>query len=872
MKYLGAVTLCVAWVCIAAENKGEIIVFGDDLGDTGNLQKATNSTIGYNEGRLTNGPTFVEYMATALERQLQSYAYANSTINEQTPSALNDFKIPTLEEQVIEFTEGKRDWIRRKSGVRNSIAVITAATTDLIKSHFWTLSEADRQISAQNMVEGVFSQVRALDKLRFEGIAVTNIPALYIMPRWRLLASVDVLRNFIALINRLFRQSLVDHERTLKDTKLWLLDTESFLLVTANNTFAKSIGAQNTTCSCIAEQGSCTDPADYIFYDDMHMDVRLNHLLGLAAANLVNGGDVQYNATYFRKLAKEYEIGVLYHTTATATQETYTATGAQFLSPGTVVAPMSATAGSTSMSRATDPLHDLGSPAALQYLFALNNSPLLNDPMSSPAVNAMAMAPKYTQPVAGPARTGHIQAPPALIVTSSPATTGALMAVPTTLAHGPGTSSKPVSPAMDNQPPGFFRPSEVFKTPEIRTLPDPQVEERTPELPMFDDVEALGTSTALNALSPRTQTAQAGLSLLAASATYARNSGALTPDMAISPQQQQQQQANSLGSQSPLASDTQVTAPYGAAFLNANGDDPTLMSQPHNSLVQNLSPSMDARHAPLSRALPATSGPLQAGLPANPASMQTLTAATGRLTRNRSLLRQSSGLSNASFYNDLVPQATESFFAPLDEVCSDNEQPQQQQRQQLQIPQAQVPPMGSQFSPIMSQSTATTTQRVGSASPMFLSAHSSLSPLMQPVAPHTAIPSPASTNHMPGSIFAQMPLISPSKESASMETKRRRTGTPHKRDQQRRFNCDLCDRSFARQYNLKTHRLTHFPNSDESRPYKCSSCTKAFTRRHDLHRHEALHNRKGKHICDRCGGGFPRKDSLRTHQKTECSQ
>ncbi|KAJ2451777.1 hypothetical protein EV183_003373 [Coemansia sp. RSA 2336] len=530
------------------------------------------------------------------------------------------------------------------------------------------------------------------------------------------------------------------------------------------------------------------------------------------------------------------------------------AAGAQFLSPGTAVAPMSATVGSTSMSRATDPLHDIGSPAALQYLFALTNSPLLNDGMSSPAVNAMAMAPKYTQPMAGPARTGYVQAPPALIVTSSPATTGALMAAPSTSAHG--LASKAASPAMDNQPPGFFRPSEVFKTPEIRTLPDPQVEERTPELPMFDDVEALGSSTALNALSPRTQTAQAGLSLLAASATYAGNSGALTPDMAISPQQQP---ANSLGSQSPLASDTQATAPYGAAFLN--GNDPTLMSQPHNSLVQGLSPNIDARAA--QSRLPATSGPLQAGLPANPA-MQTLTAATGRLTRNRSLLRQSSGLTNASFYNDLVPQATESFFAPLDEVCSDSEQP-----RQLQIPQTHVPPMGNQFSPIMTQSTATTTQRVGSASPMFVSAHSSLSPLIQPV-PHTAVPSPAATNHMPGSIFAQMPLISPSKDS--LETKRRRTGTPHKRDQQRRFNCDLCDRSFARQYNLKTHRLTHFPNSDESRPYKCSSCTKAFTRRHDLHRHEALHSRKGKHICERCGGAFPRKDSLRTHQKMECPQ
>ncbi|KAJ2451778.1 hypothetical protein EV183_003374 [Coemansia sp. RSA 2336] len=325
MKYLGVVILWVAWICRAAENKGEIIVFGDDLGDTGNLQKATNSTIGYNEGRLTNGPTFVEYMATALERQLQSYAYANSTIAEPSLSTINGFMIPTLEEQVIEFTEGKRDWIRRKSGIRNSIAVITAATTDLVESRLWALSEADRQALAQRLVDGVFSQVRALDKLRFEGIAVTNIPALYIMPRWRLLASVDVLRSFIALANRLFRQALVDHEETLKDTKLWLLDTESFLLVTANNTFARSIGAQNTTCPCITEQGSCMDPADYIFYDDMHMDVRLNHLLGLAAANLVNGGDVQYNATYFHKLAKDYEIGVLYHTTAT-TQATFTST------------------------------------------------------------------------------------------------------------------------------------------------------------------------------------------------------------------------------------------------------------------------------------------------------------------------------------------------------------------------------------------------------------------------------------------------------------------------------------------------------------------------------------------------------------------
>ncbi|KAJ2796741.1 hypothetical protein H4R21_004592 [Coemansia helicoidea] len=102
--------------------------------------------------------------------------------------------------------------------------------------------------------------------------------------------------------------------------------------------------------------------------------------------------------------------------------------------------------------------------------------------------------------------------------------------------------------------------------------------------------------------------------------------------------------------------------------------------------------------------------------------------------------------------------------------------------------------------------------------------------------------------------------------------KRRRSGRAlHKRDQQRRFNCDVCDRSFARQYNLKTHRLTHFPDKEESRPYKCPHCPKAFTRRHDLQRHAILHQRTGKHPCPGCGRAFPRKDSLRSHLKLECS-
>ncbi|KAJ2357782.1 hypothetical protein GGF43_001249 [Coemansia sp. RSA 2618] len=270
-------------VTAASEGKGQVVVFGDDLGDTGNLQKLTNdSTIGYNDGRLTNGPTFAEYMATAMGRSFKSYAYANATVdNEWIPSVVEKHPVPALSEQIIEFTESERDWIRRKSGIHQSIAVVSAGTTD----------------------------VRELSKLGFEGIAVTNLPALYITPRWRMSASVDVLRDFVTEANMLFRKSLIENEQSVKETKLWLLDLESFLLVTANSTFSKTIGAKNSTHACISELGSCADPADFVFYDDIHMDVRLNHMLGLAAANMAGGGDIQYNSTYFGKLASDYEIG-----------------------------------------------------------------------------------------------------------------------------------------------------------------------------------------------------------------------------------------------------------------------------------------------------------------------------------------------------------------------------------------------------------------------------------------------------------------------------------------------------------------------------------------------------------------------------------
>ncbi|KAJ2433603.1 hypothetical protein GGF42_009365, partial [Coemansia sp. RSA 2424] len=139
----------------------------------------------------------------------------------------------------------------------------------------------------------------------------------------------------------------------------------------------------------------------------------------------------------------------------------------------------------------------------------------------------------------------------------------------------------------------------------------------------------------------------------------------------------------------------------GSPFLNADGVDATLMSQPQNSLAQHLSPqltdhnyhhhhhyfraqqsqqSQQTQHyqqhygyRPDGAHGPQQFGGLSAGQLGGGSSSSQVLGATGRLMHKRSLLRQSSGLTSASFHNDLVPQPTESFFAPLDEVCSDSD-------------------------------------------------------------------------------------------------------------------------------------------------------------------------------------------------------
>jgi hypothetical protein len=109
---------------------------------------------------------------------------------------------------------------------------------------------------------------------------------------------------------------------------------------------------------------------------------------------------------------------------------------------------------------------------------------------------------------------------------------------------------------------------------------------------------------------------------------------------------------------------------------------------------------------------------------------------------------------------------------------------------------------------------------------------------------------------------------------------------------QKRWQCQLCEKSYTTKHNLVTHILdhngikphlcmvcgkyfkqlshlnTHMLTHDNIKPHVCTICSKSFTQVSHLKRHLTVHMSDEKpHQCDVCGRGFAFQDELEAHKE-----
>ena len=74
------------------------------------------------------------------------------------------------------------------------------------------------------------------------------------------------------------------------------------------------------------------------------------------------------------------------------------------------------------------------------------------------------------------------------------------------------------------------------------------------------------------------------------------------------------------------------------------------------------------------------------------------------------------------------------------------------------------------------------------------------------------------------------------------------------------FNCEICQKGFSNSHHYKTHMMAH-----EGIKYKCQFCSKAFNMKQSLNYHLSEHTGKYRYTCDICGKGYNEQRRLQKH-------
>ena len=274
---------------VSAQNYDEIYIFGDSFSDTGNVFDATQEAIPpsstYFDGRFSNGPVWVEYLAQDLGLTFNprtNFAFGGATTGADNISVPG---LPGLQQQISGFTA------ENPSANPNALYIVWAGANDYF-SYF-----GGGVPNPNQAVANISAAVTSLAAIGAQDIMVVNQPDFGKFP----------VANFNSQIPSLFSTLTNAHNSGLNATINFLnqqLDPDMNIIpFNVNDLFSRIIaeprefGLTNATNYCIQDlsvvplnlptQPAACNPDEFLFWDPVHPTTAAHRLIGESAFSVL---------------------------------------------------------------------------------------------------------------------------------------------------------------------------------------------------------------------------------------------------------------------------------------------------------------------------------------------------------------------------------------------------------------------------------------------------------------------------------------------------------------------------------------------------------------------------------------------------------
>lgn len=294
---LTATTLPLALVTLTpavvhAAQFSDLYVFGDSLSDVGQFSALTGglvppASLGYFNGRFSNGPNWVDYLAAELG--VSSSTQTNFAIGGASTGTQNSSipGFPALQQEIAGFTQAV------PQADPTALYVIWAGSND----YLGTIGQTNPAIPVGNIDQAIL----ALTQVGAKDILVVNLPNLGLAPL--VSAEGPAVANAAAALsqahNTLLAQSIASLSSQLSPQGVTLIPFDVNTVLSGAVANPAQYGFTNVTDPCLANSplffsagtiSVCSNPNEYLFWDSLHPTTAADQIVADAAFKTISGG------------------------------------------------------------------------------------------------------------------------------------------------------------------------------------------------------------------------------------------------------------------------------------------------------------------------------------------------------------------------------------------------------------------------------------------------------------------------------------------------------------------------------------------------------------------------------------------------------